>query len=185
MVGKLHRNLAAPLVLTLIVIATLASATEESPRSGSTSAKQPTADRTAADVEGKRVLPRSKKNGFMPTHGTQHDAEAMEKEFYRSQRAAKQKQINAVENRLAREREATEKALMRKKNSHNDHFVRVLGKKLSAKFLKLNLQDPDEINVEEEIRRALEQLRVEALAEAKAKKEAAGKEKGEAVATVE
>jgi hypothetical protein len=121
----------------------------------------------------------------MPTNGTQHDAEAMEKEFYRSQRATNQNQISAVENRLAREREATEKALMRKKNSHNDHFVRVLGKKLSAKFLKLNLQDPDEINVEEEVRKALEQLRVEALAEAKAKKEAAGKEKGEAVATVE
>ena len=89
-----------------------------------------------------------------------------------------------MENWPVSARESTEKSLMRK-NSHNDHFVRVLGKKLPAKFLKINLQGVDEISVEEEIRRALEQLRVEALAEAKAKKEAAGKEKGEAVATVE
>ena len=184
MAGKLHRYLTAPLALTLLVITTTFRAAEDSPRSGSTSAKQPTVDRAAADVDGKRVLPRSLRIRFMPTNGIQHDAEAMEKECCHSQRATKQKRIRAVENRIVSAREATEKSLMRK-NSHHDRFVRVLGKKLSAKFLKLNLQDPDEIDVEEEIRRALEQLRVESPAEAKTKKEAAGKEKGEAVATVE
>lgn len=181
MVGRMHRNLAAPLALMLLVIATAFSPAEESLQCESASGKQPTADRTATGIDRKRILPRSKKNKFMPTNATQYDAEAMEKAYCRSNMTATQKQISAAGNRLVGEREEAENALIRQKNSHHDRLIRVLGKKLCAEFLKLNLQDPDEINAEDEIRKALERLSVEA----KPKNEAADKANDAVVAVVE